>query len=360
MDDLLSQAEVDALLSGMEGGDVETEAGMGADLEEGVTAFDFATQERIIRGRMPTLEMIAERFARNHRVTLFNLLRKTVEIGVIGINVVKFSEYLRNLFLPTSLNLIKMHPFRGTALVTYDPKLVFSAVDYYFGGLGKYAFRIEGREFTVVENRIIRVMLERLFKDMVPAWAMVEDVEFEVVGHEVNPQFANIVGPTDPVVVMEMSVDLEGTGGEVHMVIPYSMLDPVREKLESGTQTEGDLDDRWLQALHHEVESIVVKLSCDLTDVSMTVSDVLQMEPGDVIPIEMPETVLLRVHDVPVVRGRLGAHDGCKAIRVTEGVAVPELVLGIDRGHTKHHTKELGREGDGKSESGRDKGGATE
>ncbi len=341
MDDLLSQAEVDALLMGMDGGDVETETGMGMELEGDVSPFDFTTQERIIRGRMPTLEMIAERFARNHRITLFNLLRKTVEIGVVGINVVKFSEYLRNLFLPTSLNLVKIHPFRGTALVTYDPKLVFSAVDYYFGGLGKFAFRIEGREFTVVENRVINIMLERFFKDMTPAWSMIADVEFEVTGHEVNPQFANIVGPTDPVVVMEMSVDLEGVGGEVHMVIPYSMLDPVREKLESGTQTEGDLDDRWLQALHHEVESIKVELQCDLTEVSMKVSDVVNMEEGDIIPIELPESVLLRVEDVPVVRGQLGTHDGCKAIRVTEGVEVPELVLKIQHKKKRQEMEEL-------------------
>ena len=332
MDDLLSQAEVDALLSGMDGGDIDTDGGLGFELDGDVSSFDFTTQERIVRGRMPTLEMIAERFARNHRITLFNLLRKTVEIGVVGINVVKFSEYLRNLFLPTSLSLVKMHPFRGTALVTFDPKLVFSAVDYYFGGLGKFAFRIEGREFTVVENRVIGIMLERFFEDMKPAWEMVEKIEFEAVGHEVNPQFANIVGPTDPVVVLEMSVDLEGVGGEVHMVIPYQMLDPVREKLESGTQTEGgELDERWLQALHHEVEGINVKLDCQLTEAQMRVSDVLKMEPGDIIPIEMPDNVLLRVDDVPVVRGRLGMHDGCKAIRVTEGVEVPDLVLKVDK-----------------------------
>ncbi|MBT3473859.1 MAG: flagellar motor switch protein FliM [Gammaproteobacteria bacterium] len=336
MDDLLSQAEVDALLSGMDGGDVETDSGLGFEMEGGVSAFDFTTQERIIRGRMPTLEMIAERFARNHRITLFNLLRKTVEIGVVGINVVKFSEYLRNLFLPTSLNLVKMHPFRGTALITFDPKLVFSAVDYYFGGLGKFAFRIEGREFTVVENRVINILLERLFEDMAPAWEMVEPIEFESVGHEVNPQFANIVGPTDPVVVMEMSVDLEGVGGEVHMVIPYSMLDSVREKLESGTQTEGDLDDRWLEALHHEVEAINVELSCELTEVSMAVSDVMKMEEGDIIPIEMPESVLLRIQDVPVVRGRLGSHDGCKAVRIAEGVQVPDLIMDIHKNKKSH------------------------
>ena len=332
MDDLLSQAEVDALLSGMDGGDVETDLGLGMELDGDVSNFDFTTQERIIRGRMPTMEMIAERFARNHRITLFNLLRKTVEIGVVGINVIKFSEYLRNLFLPTSLNLVRINPFRGTALVTFDPKLVFSAVDYYFGGLGKFAFRIEGREFTVVENRVISIMLEHFFEDMVSAWEMVETVDFESVGHEVNPQFANIVGPTDPVVVMEMSVDLEGVGGEMHMVIPYSMLDPVREKLESGTVTEaGDVDDRWSKALFHEVEGINVAMDCQLTEVSMKVSDVLNMEAGDIIPIEMPETVLLRVEDVPVARGKLGVHDGCKAIRVTEGVEVPELVLKVDQ-----------------------------
>lgn len=328
MDDLLSQDEVDALLSGMDGGDVETESGVQADGD--ISNFDFTTQERIIRGRMPTLEMIAERFARNHRITLFNLLRKTVEIGVVGINVIKFSEYLRNLFLPTSLNLVRMRPFRGTALVTFDPKLVFSIVDYYFGGLGKYAFRIEGREFTTVENRVIGILLEQFFGDMANAWEMVENIEFESVGAEVNPQFANIVGPTDPVVVVEMSVDVEGAGGEMHLVIPYSMLDPVREKLESGTQTEsGDVDDRWARALYQDVEGVNVEVTCQLTEVGMSVQDVMNMEAGDIIPIEMPDKVLMRVDDVPVLRGNLGMHDGCKAVRVAEGVELPELVLEV-------------------------------
>ena len=328
MDDLLSQDEVDALLSGMDGGDVETESGVQADGD--ISNFDFTTQERIIRGRMPTLEMVAERFARNHRITLFNLLRKTVEIGVVGINVIKFSEYLRNLFLPTSLNLVRMRPFRGTALVTFDPKLVFSIVDYYFGGLGKYAFRIEGREFTTVENRVIGILLEQFFGDMANAWEMVENIEFESVGAEVNPQFANIVGPTDPVVVVEMSVDVEGAGGEMHLVIPYSMLDPVREKLESGTQTEsGDVDDRWARALYQDVEGVNVEVTCQLTEVGMSVQDVMNMEAGDIIPIEMPEKVLMRVDDVPVLRGNLGMHDGCKAVRVAEGVELPELVLEV-------------------------------
>ncbi len=328
MDDLLSQDEVDALLSGMDGGDVETESGVKADGD--ISNFDFTTQERIIRGRMPTLEMISERFARNHRITLFNLLRKTVEIGVVGINVIKFSEYLRNLFLPTSLNLVRMRPFRGTALITFDPKLVFSVVDYYFGGLGKYAFRIEGREFTTVENRVIGILLEQFFTDMANAWEMVEKVEFESVGAEVNPQFANIVGPTDPVVVVEMSVDVEGAGGEMHLVIPYSMLDPVREKLESGTQTEsGDVDDRWARALYQDVEGVNVEATCQLTEVGMSVQDVMNMEAGDIIPIEMPEKVLMRVDDVPVLRGSLGMHDGCKAVRVIEGVQLPDLVLEV-------------------------------
>lgn len=326
-DELLSQDEVDALLTGMGEGEIETESGI--EVEGEVSSFDFASQERIIRGRMPTLEMIAERFARNHRITLFNLLRKTVEIGVGGIEIIKFSEYLRNLFLPTSLNLVRMRPFRGTALVTFDPKLIFSVVDYYFGGLGKYDFRVEGREFTTVESRVISMLLEKFFADMGSAWEIVEKIDFESIGSEVNPQFANIVGPTDPVVVVQLSIDLEGAGGEMHLVIPYAMLDPVREELESGTQTESsEQDERWVRALHQEVEGVDVELVCQLTEVGMTVHDVVKMDVGNIIPIEMPEKVLMRVDDVPVLRGNLGLHDGHKAVRVVEGVEIPELVLG--------------------------------
>ncbi|MBT3348682.1 MAG: flagellar motor switch protein FliM [Thiotrichales bacterium] len=326
MDDLLSQDEVDALLGGLGGGDIDAEEGLSVDGD--VFSFDFTVQDGVTRAKMPALEMIAERFAREHRVTIYNMLHKTAEIGVIGVDVINFHDFIKHLYLPTSLNLVEMKPFSGTALITFDPKLVFSIVDYYFGGLGKYAFRIEGREFTIVENRVIKIMLDKFFADMVSAWDVVESIEFNSVGAEVNPQFASIVGPLDPVAVISFSVDIEGAGGEMHLVIPYAMLDPVRKILESEVQARsGSLDQRWFDELHKDVETVEVELDCQLAEAKMTIEDVVNMEAGDIIPIDMPESALLKVDEVPVLRGSIGMHDGCKAIRVTEGVEVPELIL---------------------------------
>jgi len=199
VDDLLSQDEIDALLHGVSNGDVETE-GEEAE-EEGIAPFDFASQDRIVRGRMPTLEMINERFARYFRISLFNKLRRNAEISVNGVQMMKFAEYVHSLYVPTSLNMVRMHPLRGTGLFVFDPKLVYIIVDNYFGGEGRFHTKIEGREFTPTELRIVHNILEIAFHDMKEAWAPVMEVDFEFNSSEVNPHFANIVSPSEVVVV---------------------------------------------------------------------------------------------------------------------------------------------------------------
>ena len=192
--DILSQDEVDALLSGMGGADLETST---EQVDNGTARnYDFGNEDRIIRGRMPTLEMVNERFGRLFRISLFNMLRRSAEISVTGIQVMKFSEYMHTLFVPTSLNLIHMHPLRGTGLIILEHKLVFTILDNYFGGDGRFQARIEGREFTATELRVIRTVLNICFETLTEAWSPIMDVRFEFVNHEVNPQFANIVSPS--------------------------------------------------------------------------------------------------------------------------------------------------------------------
>ncbi|MCG8081229.1 MAG: flagellar motor switch protein FliM, partial [Candidatus Thiodiazotropha taylori] len=197
--DLLSQEEIDALLHGVDSGDVATESDV-AD-EGGTVSYDFTSQDRIVRGRLPTLEMINERFARLFRTSLFNMLRRTADLSVSGIQMQKFSEFVHSLFVPTSLNMIKVPPLRGKGLFVFDPKLVFSVVDNYFGGSGRFHTKIEGRDFTPTENRVIQLLLNSAFEDLKAAWKPVFQVDFEYSGSEVNPQFANIVSPSEVVVV---------------------------------------------------------------------------------------------------------------------------------------------------------------
>lgn len=315
--DVLSQDEIDALLHGVDSGSVDTEDDILS--HDGVARqYDLTTQDRIVRGRMPTLEMINERFARYMRIGLFELLRRSAEISVVGLKMMKFGEYVHSLYLPTSLNMVRVKPLRGTGLFVLDPKLVFILVDNFFGGDGRYPAKIEGREFTPTESRVIRMLLDQAFADYQQAWAPVMEVEFEYLRSEVNPQFANIVSPTEVVVVSSFQVELDGGGGEFHITMPYSMIEPIREQLDTGLQSDrAEVDDRWAKALREELKMIEVEISATLTEAQLTVAEMINLRPGDVIPVEMPGHITLRAEDIPVLRGQFGTSNGLNAFKVT-------------------------------------------
>lgn len=313
--DLLSQDEIDALLNGVDSGDVETsddDSGSGQ-----ASTFDFAKQDRIVRGRMPTLEMINERFARYMRNSLFSMLRKTPELSVKGIETVKFSEYIHSLFVPTSLNLVKASPLRGTALVVFDPKLVFTIIDNYFGGAGRYPAKIEGREFTTMEQHIIGVVLTAVFEKLGEAWAPVHPLTFERIGSEVNPHFANIVSPSEVVVVSKFHIELDGGGGDLHITMPYSMIEPLRELLDAGVQSDRvEHDERWILALREDVEDAEVQLTTVFARRTVSLRELHKARPGDVLYIDPPEKVTVLVEEIPLFRGTFGTSRGMNAVRV--------------------------------------------
>ncbi|MET0050633.1 MAG: flagellar motor switch protein FliM [Candidatus Thiodiazotropha sp.] len=315
--DLLSQEEIDALLHGVESGDVATESD--ASAEGGTVTYDFTSQDRIVRGRLPTLEMINERFARLFRTSLFNMLRRTADLSVSSIQMQKFSEFVHSLFVPTSLNMIRVPPLRGKGLFVLDPKLVFSVVDNYFGGSGRFHTKIEGRDFTPTENRVIQLLLKNAFLDLEAAWKPVFRVSFEYSGSEVNPQFANIVSPSEVVVVTSFHVDLENGGGDFHICMPYSMVEPIRELLDAGVQSDrGERDERWERSLKEEIMGAQVELSSTLTEVQMSLRKLANLKKGDVIPIEMPEEVVVEAAEVPVFKARLGISDGNYALKISD------------------------------------------
>lgn len=325
MNDLLSQDEIDALLHGVSGGDVETESD--EELPEGeVRGYDFASQDRIVRGRMPTLEMINERFARYFRISLFNMLRRAGEISVSGVQMLKFAEYVHSLFVPTSLNLVKVQPLRGTALFVLEPKLVFALVDNFFGGGGRFHTKIEGREFTPTELRVIHMVLEIAFKDLMQAWKPVMEVGYEYMSSEVNPHFANIVSPTEVVVVNTFRVELDGGGGDLHVTMPYSMVEPIRDLLDAGVQSDrSDRDERWTRAIREEMKEARVELSSTLLETSLSLREVNSLKAGDVIPVDLPELVTLEAEATPVFRGKYGNHNGSRAIKIVQKI-IPDRI----------------------------------
>jgi flagellar motor switch protein FliM len=313
--DLLSQDEIDALLHGADDSDVDD----GSDTSAGgVSAYDLTTQDRIVRGRMPTLEMINERFARYTRISMFNLLRRTADVSVGGINIQKFGEYVHTLYVPTSLNMVKFRPLRGTALVVFDAKLVFKLVDNFFGGDGRHA-KIEGREFTPTELRVVRIVLEQAFIDMKEAWRAVLPIDFEHVNSEVNPSMANIVSPSEVVVVSSFHVELDGGGGEMHITIPYSMIEPIREMLDAGLQSDSDeRDDRWVNSLREDIMQANVRLDTNFIQSKILLKDIIDLKNGDVIPIELPEEYITTANGVPMFKVDIGQSDGKFALKVNE------------------------------------------
>jgi flagellar motor switch protein FliM len=316
-DKILDQAEIDALIHGVDTGAVNITPDPGPGE---VRTYDFNNQMRIVRGRMPTLEMINERFARIFRVSLYNMLRRTAEISVHPIQVKKFSEYVHTLHVPTSLNLVKLNPLRGTALVVLEPKLVFATVDNFFGGTGRHA-KIEGREFTATEQRIIHMVLRNVFSDLHEAWSHVAPIELEFVQSEINPHFANIVSPSEIVVVTSFHIEVDGGGGNLHVTMPYSMIEPLREILDAGVASDRvEKDERWMVTLREEIEDAEVQLTTRLGHCHISLATLLNLKPGDIVPCDFQGKVTVLAEDVPVFRGSYGLSHGLQAVKVEERV----------------------------------------
>lgn len=326
MSDLLSQDEIDALLHGVD--DVEEEEVSETSTEsKDMMEYDFSSQDRIVRGRMPTLEMVNERFARHLRISLFNMMRRTAEVSINGIQMIKFGEYVHTLFVPTSLNMVRFRPLKGTGLITMEARLVFILVDNFFGGDGRYHAKIEGREFTPTERRIIQMLLKIIFEDYKEAWSPVMDVSFEYLDSEVNPSMANIVSPTEVVVISSFHIELDGGGGDFHVALPYSMLEPIRELLDAGVQSDKeDTDMRWSKALRDEIMDVPVELTTKFLEVDLPLRKIMELKEGDIIPIEMPETLTVLVEDLPTYRAKLGRVRENMAIKIDSKIKRPESV----------------------------------
>lgn len=315
MQDLLSQEEIDALLHSVDEGEIESPQSTYAG---DVRPYDLSSQDRVIRGRMPMLETINERFARQSRSSLFNLLRRKVDISIGGIQLMKFGDYVRSLYVPTSLNMVKIDPLRGTALFVLDSKLVFRLVDNYFGGEGA-DIRQEGRGFTPTEQHIVRRVLDQMFEDLNEVWATIYSVDFEFVATEVNPSLVNIVSLSEVVIVNTFRVELEGGGGELHITMPYSMIEPIREMLDAKVKGEsGEVDARWTQSLREDLLDVNVQLNCLVTEREIRLGEVMALQTGDVIPVDLPENMLVTANAVPVLKGHLGVSDDNLALQVAQ------------------------------------------
>jgi flagellar motor switch protein FliM len=318
MTKVLSQEEVDSLLRGMSDGEIEVETDVGVD-DSGVIPYDLTNQDRIIRGRMPTLEIINDRFARLFRTTLSAAVRKVVDVSTTSVDMIKFGEFMRALPVPTSLHIFKMDPLRGHAILVIESKLVFNLVETFFGGAGQSEMKIEGRDFTPIEHRLTKKVVMLILEDMEKAWRPVHDIKTEYARTEINPQFASIVPPTDVVVVIKFELEMDQAAGTITMCIPYSTIEPIRGKLYAGFQSDQlEVDHVWMQRFQHQLREAAVNFRVILGTTHLRSRELLNLQVGDIIQLDqdVSDPLFAEVQGVRKFRGIPGLRRGAKAFQV--------------------------------------------
>jgi flagellar motor switch protein FliM len=319
MSQVLSQDEVDALLGGISGGEVETETDKPPDTS-GVKVYDLTSQEKVVRGRMPVLELIGDRFARSMRSSLSSALRKPVGVTLISNDMMKYSDFLNTLPLPTSLHVLRMEPLKGNILLVLESKLVFCLVDIFFGGSGEGTFKVEGREFTNIENRLVRKIVDVMMSDLKKAWKNILPVSPQFVRSEVNPQFVTIVPADDIVVIINFELELENSTGKVTLCLPYAVLEPVKDKLQGLVQTDQlEVDSVWTERFRNQLKEAPVEVVVELGRAEVTGKEVLNLSVGDVIQLDTysQDKLMVKVESVIKFTGFPGFCRGNQAIQIS-------------------------------------------
>lgn len=327
-ENILSQDEVNALLRGIVEGDIETQK-PDAPEEPGkkTREYNLASQERVIRGRMPTLEIVNERFARFFQVTLSSTLRKTVEFSPVSTEMIKFGEFIKKVALPSNINILRLEPMKRNFLLIIDARMVYLLVDHLFGGVGRGHVKVEGRDFSPIENRITRNILNQAIGDFEKAWAPVHHIGITYIRSEINPQFSAIVSPTEMVISLTYRLDIDGQGRPVYICIPYSTIEPIKEKLYTGFQSDQfEVDHRWILRLRQRLDSVPVRVVAELGTAQARLSDVLTWKPGDILHLDqyVDDPISLSVEKAVRFKGRPGVYRSSRAVRIDERV-FPDL-----------------------------------
>ena len=330
MGSVLSQEEVDALLQGVASDDVAGEKDDEVEYDpEEIVSFDLTAQDRIIRGRMPTLEIIHDRFVRLFRLTLSNALRRVVDINVRSTELIKFGEFIKTLPVPTSMNLFRMTPLRGNAMMVFETRLVFTLVEMFFGGGGDLEAKTEGRDFTEIESRMIKRVIISGLEDLQTSWRPVFPAQVNYVRSEVNPQFVSIVPHSEIVVVVTFDIEIGRAPMSIIVCVPYSMIEPIRTRLNAGFQSEQDeKDNTWSNRFKQNLQKVDVELIAKLGEMNISVRDFLNLQKNDVLYLEheTKSPISIEVNGVKKFTGFQGAYKGHKAINIDELIYQPPEV----------------------------------
>lgn len=320
MSDILSQEEVDALLKVVQSGEVDTETARDK-IPSDISHYDFTSKERIIRGRMPGLEIANEKFARFFRNSISNLIMKFfVDVRIHSVEIVKFGDFMKTIPLPSSINIFKMEPLKGYSLFVIEAPFVFALVEFFFGSSSAKHVKSEGRAFTSIEQRIIKKVVTMALDDMSNAWSGIALIQPEHVRSEMSPQFVTIVTPSEILIKIEIHIEVENFTGKSFFCIPYSMIESVKEKLYSGIQPEKfEVDHRWVASLKETLMDSYVELVAEIGKVELTFEELINLDVGSVISLGKPvsDGLVVRVEGLPKFIGAPGYCRGNQALKIT-------------------------------------------
>ncbi len=321
MNQVLSQAEVDALLKAVAEGSIDGDSNNPKHTEfRNVQNFDLTNQDRVIRGKMPTLDLIYERFVRLFRMSLSNSLRKIASISIISTDLLKFGEFVNTLPIPSCVGILRSETLRGNALLVFESKLAYALIDSYFGGTDRPYTKSEGKEFTRIELMIMNKVLQLGVSDLEEAWAPVHKIGLMHLRTETNPQFVGVVPLSDVIISTTFEVELENASGTISLVIPYSTIEPIKNKLNSTFQSDSDRTDKiWIQNLETHIEQVEANVSVNLGETSITVADLVNLNIGDIIPLnqDCDGELMMKVEGVPKFKCFFGVSRGMRAVQVT-------------------------------------------
>jgi flagellar motor switch protein FliM len=321
MNQVLSQSEVDALLSAVSDNEVKLDSQGKLD-DRVVVVYDLTSQDRIIRGRLPQLDVIYEKFMRSFRVTLSSAIRKIASLNHSSTDFLKFGEFINTLPAPTCMSVLRMGNLRGSALFVVETKLAYALIDSFFGGDDRPYSKVEGKDFTPIELSIVKKVVELAIQDLEVAWESVEVIDCSFVRTEVNPQFVGIVPPTDVVIASTFDVELEKASGTITLVIPYSAIEPIKQKLSSGFQVEADQTDKriWSKIISEQLKDVSVDVKVNLGESVINIKDLMSLKVGDVIPLnqDASKEIDVLVEGVKKFKGFYGSSHGSVAMKITD------------------------------------------
>ena len=323
-DQILSQEEVDALLSSMASGQLDFEEEGDQDdisLAEELSAYDLTSPNIMMREHFDVLDEIHDRFANSLRISVTTMLRMPIDAELTATETVKFGEFMEGIDNPTSLHTFRMEPLIGSGLLVIEPRLVFFLIDCMFGGTGMVEIK-QQRDFTVIEQRVMRKFSTDVLKELEKAWSFVEQISISIGKSETKPQFIRLVAPNDIVVVVLFTISIEGFNARMWLCIPYLLLEPIRDKLSYKHLRDSEMESLWGSKIEDILNDTQVKVSARIGNITQSIGDILSFQKGDLILLDTgpPDLIPVLVENVPKFLGSPGIVGGNRAVRIEEPI----------------------------------------